>query len=310
MFARGVITNNLGLKVAALIVAIVIWLFAKGEEAANRHFSVPLVLRNIPEGVTTVERPPETVDVIFTGANKELLKLRLWGEPCAVIDMTGAAAGRVFRVGLSAANVIFPHGARVSVLEIVDPKSLDLEMDELVEKRLPVEPVVVGELAEGYYMLASPVSVPDEVSVFGPKRIVRGLEKVRTAALDLSGRRSRVEAARSIEFDGLWNLHAVPREVRVFVEVEGTAVVTLDEIPVDFKHEPGVGAVTIDPTTVRLQLSGPEHVATRLAQDDVEVIVDARGLPRGVHELVPEISLPPGVSVVGVQPMRFTVTLE
>ena len=94
VFARGVITNNLGLKVAALIVAIVIWLFAKGEEAANRHFSVPLVLRNIPEGVTTVERPPETVDVIFTGANKELLKLRLWGEPCAVIDMTGAAAGR------------------------------------------------------------------------------------------------------------------------------------------------------------------------------------------------------------------------
>lgn len=310
MFSKRKLMNNMNLKIAAVIVAVVLWAFAKGEQTTDGMLSIPLRLRNVPEGLTAVRRPPETVDVVFTADTKELVKLRLWGEPYAVINMSEAAADRVLRVGLSAANVVLPRDSDVQVLEVRDPKSLDIEVERLENRRVVVEPVTDGQLAEGYYMLARAVSMPESVTVYGPSRIVRGMGSVKTAPLSIEGRRSRLEAARSIVFDGDWNLHAVPKEVRVLVEVEGTQVVHLAQVPIDFRREPGFSSVTLEPLTAELELSGPEHVVTRLRPEDITVLVDARGLPRGVHQLLPDVTVPDGVKLLSTTPVRFTVTLQ
>jgi YbbR domain-containing protein len=307
---RSIVTNNLNLKVASVIVAVFLWLFAKGEQTGNRQFTIPLVLRNVPEGLTTVERIPESVDVIISGDNKELVKLGFLDEPYAVLDMSEAAADRVFRVSLSAANVVVPRESGVQVVEVRSPKSLDLEVDQRLERRLPVEPVVEGTLAEGYYVLGQPRAVPDTVTVYGPSSVVRSFSIVAAEPLSIEGRRARVESFRRIEFDGPWNLHAVPKEVRVVVDVEGTEVVTLREVPVEFRHEPGFASVTVEPRVIELRIAGPSHLAIGLAASDVTVLIDARGLPRGVHQLLPDIRVPAGLEVVSHNPTRFQATLE
>ncbi len=310
MLSKRKIMNNMNLKIAAVIVAVVLWAFAKGEQTTDSMLSIPLRLRNVPEGLTTVRRPPETVDVVFSGDTKELVKLRLWGEPYAVINMSEAAADRVLRVGLSAANVVIPRDSDVQVLEVRDPKSLDIEVERQEHRRLRVEPVTEGQLADGFYKLAAAVSMPESVTVYGPSGVVRSMGSVKTAPLSIDGRRSRIEAARRIVFDGDWNLHAVPKEVRVLLEVEGTQVVHLSGVPIDFRREPGFSSVELEPTTAELDLSGPEHIVTRLKPEDVTVLVDARGLPRGVHELLPDVTVPDKVKVLGTNPVRFTVRLQ
>jgi YbbR domain-containing protein len=307
---RRVLTNNLNLKIASVIVAVFLWLFAKGEQTGDRLFSIPLIIRNVPEGLTTVERIPESIDVIISGDNKELVKLGFWGEPFAVLDMSEAAADRVFRVSLSPANVILPRDAGVQVVEVRDPKSLDLEVDRRLERRVPVEPSVEGILADGYYMLGDPATIPDSVTIYGPATVVQSFGIVATEPLSISGRRAGVESSRRIQFEGPWNLHAVPREVRVVVDVEGTEVVTLEQVPVEFRHEPGFASVTVDPTVIELQVAGPAHLATGLSEADVDVLIDARGLPRGVHQILPDIRVPDGLVVVSNRPMRFQATLE
>jgi YbbR domain-containing protein len=307
---RRAIFNNIHIKVAALVVGVVLWMFAKGEQEANRLFSIPLVLRNVPEGLTTVEQIPDHVQVLLEGDNKELVRLSLWGEPYAIIDMTEAQADRTFRVSLSPANIVLPREAQVQVVEVRDPRSLDLEIDELVNARVAVSPVVTGAPAEGYFIFGREHSLPDSVFVFGPARVVSELESVRTAPLDISGRRNRVDSVRQIEFDERWNLHAVPRQVRVLVDIEGTTVTTLPGVPTLFEHELGFEEATVMPETVELTLSGPDHLASTLRPEDVVVRVDAMGLPRGTHELVPEVHAPDGIEVHGVTPSRVTVTLQ
>lgn len=310
MLSKRRLTNNMNLKIAAVVVAVVLWALAKGEQTTDRMFSIPLRLRNIPEGLTTLERPPETIDVVFMADTKELIKLRLWGEPYAVIDMSEAGADRVLRVGLSAANVVVPRDADVQVLEVRDPKSLDIEVERLEERRVRVHPVIEGKLADGYYVLANAASMPESVTVYGPSAVVRELRSVDTVPLSVEGRRSRLEAARRVDLEVNWNLHAVPKEVRVLVEIEGTSVVHLMDVPIDFRREPGFGSVVMEPSSVELELSGPEHIATRLRPEDVTVLVDARGLPRGVHQLLPDVSVPEGITVLSTKPVHFTVTLQ
>ena len=307
---RRAIFNNMHIKVAALVVGSVLWMFAKGEQESSRLLSIPLVLRNVPEGLTTVERIPDSVDVILEGDNKDLVRLNLWGEPYSVIDMTGAQAGRTLRVSLSPANVILPHDAQVQVVEVRHPRSLDLEIDELINSKVAVSPVVEGTPADGYFMLGRQRSLPDSVFVFGPARIVSDLTSVSTAPLSIDGRRNPVDAVRRIEFGEQWNLHAVPKEVRVLVGVEGTKIATLPDVPLLFEHELGFEEAIVVPETVVLTLSGPNHLASSLRAEDVEVLIDAMGLPRGTHDLVPEVRVPEGIEVHGVTPARVTVTLQ
>ena len=302
--------NNIGIKVAAIIVAVVLWLFAKGEQEADRLLAIPLVLRNMPEGLTAARDIPDHVDVVLAGDNKELVRTALWGEPYAVVDMSGAEADRTMRVTLSQANVVLPRDAQVQVLEVRDPRNLDIEVDRLIDRKVRVAPTVTGEPADGFFVLGSYRTLPDTVFVFGPAGVVAGMDSVSTAVLDVTGRRSNVDAARRLEFSGDWNLHAVPKEVRVIVEIEGTRVATLSDVPVTLEHEPGFNEALLTPQAVEVTLSGPDHLAVSLTPDDIIAVVDAVGLPRGVHELVPEVRVPDGIELHGVNPARVTVTLR
>jgi YbbR domain-containing protein len=308
-FARA-ITNNMHIKIAAIIVGIVVWLFAKGEQDAERAFPIPLVLRGMPEGLTTVKNPPGSVEVVLEGANKDLIRVGLWGKPYAVVDMSDAQAERMLTVSLSPANIILPRDSRVQVLEVRNPRSIDLDIDRIAEKHVEVRPVVQGEPPQGYYVLGESRSMPDTVSVLGPSKVLASLREVSTAPLSIEGRRNKVDVSRRIEFDGQWNLHAVPREVRVIVDIEGTRVATLSSVPAVLERELSFSAATMEPETVELTVSGPEHLITSLTPDDVQVTVDAMGLYRGTHEVVPEVTVPEGVEVHGVTPPRVKVTLQ
>ncbi len=304
------IRTNRSLKVAALVTALVLWLLAKGEQTTDREFLLPLVLSHMPEGLTTVARVPTSVSVVLSGAAKELLRLDLWGEPHAFIDLSGAEPNRTIRVSLSQGNIVLPRDSGVQVVEIRDPRVLDLEIDHVAERRVGVVATLSGMPAAGYHVLGEPRCMPDSVTVVGPARVVGRLAFARTAPLDLSGRKSRIDASRPVDASRGANLYAVPKEVRLSVDIEGTSTRVLSGLPVTFQREPGFASVTIVPETIEIELRGPAHVVAALTAADVSVVVDARGLPRGTHEIAPEIALPDRVELVSARPSRFAVTMR
>jgi YbbR domain-containing protein len=296
--------------VASVVAAVVFWFLAKGEQPTARLFTMPIVLTGVPEGLTTTERLPESARVLLSGANKDLLRLSLWGEPFARVDLSGAEPDRTIRVSLSEANISIPEDSEVAVAEIRHPRILDVTIDRVAERRLPVEAALAGDPAAGHYVLGEPLCVPDSVSVIGPERVVRALPSVRTAPLDLSGRSGRVEASRAVNVSAGLNLYAVPREVRVTVDIEASEQRTFTGVAVRVLRDPGPGTAVVSPAVVDVAVSGPAHLVNALASADVSVVIDARGLPRGNHELAPEVALPDDVRAASVRPQRLAVTLR
>jgi hypothetical protein len=92
MSLRDIIRHNLGLKFLSLLLAALLWLFVTAGEEKEVSFRAPVVMRNIPAGLTLAGAPPAAVDVRVRGSNVLLAKVRT-ERPALYLDLKGAAEG-------------------------------------------------------------------------------------------------------------------------------------------------------------------------------------------------------------------------
>jgi YbbR domain-containing protein len=92
------------------------------------------------------------------------------------------------------------------------------------------------------------------------------------------------------------------------VTAAGTTV-TFDNLPVLIVSTAAdVHDFRVAPTTVKITASGPTEVMARLQANQVRPVVDLTGIEsaRDLHRFV-EVSAPPGVTLVSVDPSRVAV---
>ena len=90
---RRLASQNLGLKVVALALAVAAWWFVAGESKVLVSFTVPLEIRNVPKGLTMTNKPERQVEVRLSGPSSLLSGMRP-SEISAGVDLTVARAGR------------------------------------------------------------------------------------------------------------------------------------------------------------------------------------------------------------------------
>ena len=123
--------RNLGLKLLAVILAVLLWLTIAGEHVVERSVRVPLEFRNIPDVLEIVGNTPDTVDVRVRGSSALLSRMQP-GEIVAVLDLGSARAGsRLFHIRTD--EVRAPFGVEVSQ---VIPSTLALELEKSARRHL------------------------------------------------------------------------------------------------------------------------------------------------------------------------------
>ncbi|MBI5342727.1 MAG: YbbR-like domain-containing protein [Deltaproteobacteria bacterium] len=92
-FLQGISKKNLGLKSLALVLAVVLWWFVAGESKVQVGFAVPLEIRNIPQGMTIMNKVERQVEVRLAGP-PSLLGGVQQADVAAAIDLSDARAGK------------------------------------------------------------------------------------------------------------------------------------------------------------------------------------------------------------------------
>ncbi|MGA7826819.1 MAG: CdaR family protein [Geobacteraceae bacterium] len=118
-----VLTNNLSLKLLALLLAVALWLLASGAKDSEREFSIPLSLRNLPAGLAVAGSVPEAVDVTVAGPKLRLLGLRS-EEMSLPLDLKNLREGTVTFSGMEK-RLRIPPG--ITVMRIY-PSDIDLKL--------------------------------------------------------------------------------------------------------------------------------------------------------------------------------------
>jgi len=208
--------SNTGLKLIALLLAVCTWLFVKGITSDWRTIDgVPVEVR-IKSGLTALKTSVSTVNVTVRGTREDVRQVSRQ-DLSALVDLTRDPRRGLIAVELTPKDV--RHSRRVQVTQI-EPSEVTVNVDEIIERELPVQPQFAGELPPGL-AIERVITKPEKIDVKGPKTLLNKMSAVTTLPVDVTGRRTsfreRVELTPLQLPEGLAERHWVEVDVRIGV---------------------------------------------------------------------------------------------
>ncbi len=285
------------LKLLALFLAVALWFAVGSEERTDTTLSMPLELANIPSNLVITSEVPPALQVRVNGPGSVVRKLTQTRQ-AHTIDLSGSKPGRL-AFSLSAKHFNFPRGVVVSR---VTPNPLVFNLSPTITRTLQIQPVLEGKPPEGLEVKGVQIR-PGQITVQGPYQEIADLKFLTTLPLDLSLLTESTTVATDVDFK---NLHLTPKEqVPILAEITiGPKEVTrtISGVPV----AAGPKKAQLRPFQVTLTLQGPGAAVKDLKPGDLKAGVDTRNLAPGRHRLKVQVTLPPGVRLLQVQPETLT----
>ncbi|MFQ5512676.1 MAG: YbbR-like domain-containing protein [Candidatus Krumholzibacteriia bacterium] len=291
---RGLL-DNLGVKLIALMVALVIWFNASGQQQVNKHYVASLSFANVPDSLTLVGDVPDQVELSISGTRRELLLIG-FRKIAMVVNMARAAEGR-FTHHLSVSDILLPPGIEPGDIRIIAPAVINLGVERIVTERIRVGVIFENELSSHLMHNRLPETRPAWVKVTGPASSIRRLQKqqrIPTRPVDLSRIKESVNREVEVEHDRT-TLEVVPDRVVVSISVSARAERVLANVPPTILLDEKIQTTDVVPKTVSLTIEGPQAVLDTLSSGDVSVLVNLSGKPPGWYTMAPEIIVPEGV---------------
>ena len=300
----GWLFDNLGLKLFALLLAILLYLHVLTDRTVEETVDFPLVLSGLVDSLSLASAPPESVSVRLRATGKQILQLR-YLKPPVTIGLADVGPG-TFQRTLGPADVPLEGTTGVTVLSVLSPEVLSLEVEARGHRRVRVVASLSGDPQRGF-TTGDPLVRPSLVRLTGPAGWLAGQESLLTLPIAVSGRRETLEVMQAIA--GLPPFAAVfPGSVLVAVPIEPEESRTL-QVPIEVRGVRGELRAEPQPATGTVTWRGPRSRAAQLDADAFRASVDAGGRGRGEWKLPLEWSGPGLRDGVGV-PDSVRVTLH
>jgi YbbR domain-containing protein len=177
---KKLLTENLGLKISAVLISVFLWFFVTSRGQSEIAFDVPLEFKNIPADIGIVNAGAKTVSVTVRGHERPMKNLKV-SDVRVYVDLSKAKKGTgVFYINKD--DIKLPYA--LSVINI-SPSTVKVKLDETISRTFPVNPVLTGEPRNGYFVSSIKVE-PKSVVVKGLKSDVLRLHILKTEPIDIA----------------------------------------------------------------------------------------------------------------------------
>jgi hypothetical protein len=290
--------KNVGKKILALTIAVVLWSMANVEHDIEKSISINVNYQNLPPGLIIVNKPPERLNIRVRGPRSQVAFFSP-SNLAFTLDLANAAPG-VSKFEVQTDQIKIPRGAQVTG---VAPAELRIDIDQIIEKTVDVRPMIEGAPDTGYEVVGVPVAIPSRIKIRGPKTIVSQVNSIPTDSISIIGVKSKFTIQVPLKpTQPLIDL--INNEiVRVTVDIrEQTVEKQFDDIDIEFVNFDGRDFKALGPLKAELEFEGPYSIIRDLNSDDIRVFVDGSNI-KNLKELT---RLPVNVTY----PHKDSITLK
>ena len=195
---KDVFTRNIGLKIVALVFALLLWayvLVALNPVRSKSIDDVPITLEGytdlLSRNLILVNSDLGLADVEVNATITNHADLDASRITCRASLGTISAAG-TYRLPLSVTVQ-----SNLGTVASVDPRTVTVEVDNLIVKTVPVKLELTGTLPEGYEVVTE--SMVSTIAIEGAARYIEPTVRA-VATVDLTGRTENVEESVDVTF--------------------------------------------------------------------------------------------------------------
>ncbi|HEY3235899.1 MAG TPA: CdaR family protein [Polyangiaceae bacterium] len=264
-FLIGAITENFGLKVLSLAFAIGLFVYLHGQqEEQQRTIPVGIIMRMPAESARRelMTPIPASIHITVRGSSRSMDRLVQAGVTPVEIDLR---KGTQESITFEESTFSLPPGIQIT---IIDPPSIDLEWQDVVQRMIPIQASISGQPAAGFVVRGEPEVEPKQITARGPASLVEVIQFARLAPFDVSGLTENIYRRR-IAID------APPNRVKYIGPQSATVSVIIGRrlSEAKFANRPveavGVPVAVVIPRTVDVTVIGPPEVVRALRPEQV-----------------------------------------
>jgi YbbR domain-containing protein len=288
------------LMTSIIVVAIVLWFVVLGSRSIEVTKDVPLEVVTSEE-MTVANEIPDRITFRLSGPKAFMRAILNRSEPPIRVNLEGNSNASVTYRFFSD-NIRVPPGVKVLG---VSPPAIQIRQEPVRSREVNVRADLRGIVPEGYKIVKIRVE-PATVKIRGAKSRLATLSEIPTAPWDVSELRASQVQVLPLEVQGgVSKIEGGP--VRVTVEVATELMrYRVKGVPVRVIAD---GAFRIQEPMLHLVVLAHFEQLKLISAETPVVQVDVRGKSKGQYELVPQVSLPRGVTLVRTIPSKVHVTL-
>jgi YbbR domain-containing protein len=267
--------QNLGLKLVALLIAVVLWGSVSKQESIQALVpEVRLEYINLPDGFAISNNDLlEAANVQVRGPKDLLNKLR--PDMLTIrVNLANVKPGeRVVPLlpgdQLSPINVLAP--SNIEVIDI-EPQRTRVTIERIVERQVKVVPRFADNTPQDYEVISYAVN-PSTVTISGPESRVNAVPDAPTETIHLADHRTSFIERPNIDIKDLKVRILDSPTIEVQVKVEPIRVERrVAEIPLRLPQ--GVEKMSFSPNKVTVDVEGLKSVVEGLKPGDISAVID------------------------------------
>ena len=301
------ITNNFWLKVLSLLFAIVIFFIVRTDKDLSFEKVARVKLVTSPSMIILGQKE-RTLDVTIKQQNSIFSISPSDTELTGEIDIISETPGRVrVKVGRDS----FPNLPKQYAM-IIERPYIDVDIDKIQEKVLPIQAVLKGEPHAG--LMVEQVKVtPSHIKVSGARQQLARTQSIFTMPIIIEGINKNLITDANIELEESSAINSIEKSVVVSITLGPKKFNrTFLSVPIEIKNisKKNLTKIQMRPRSIDVEVSGQRDILNKLDPSDVRVFLDASDLKPGWQDKQIILKIPGNVSLVKMIPDSISVHLN
>ena len=301
--------KNWVLKLLSLLFAMFLWYFVVGEDKVDMTVTIPVEIINLPRELVISNQFKKQLEVTVSG-QRSLIRGMGSQHISRTIDLSKASPGTVV-IQNHPDSISLPRG--LSILR-VQPPTITLLLDRLIQKELPIKPILVGKVHDNYLLETVTVD-PPTLEISGPQSVLSPEKNLATSPVDINGLKAptvrQVSLALKPEIADLIGEPVVAVRLNV---VELKKEMIFSDIPIEFDTSQGPPSGVIYqmlPPTVKITAEIPQTMVQ--GEDNMRSFFHAKVSPEalqaGSRELKVLVDAPANAKILAIKPETATLKI-
>lgn len=290
---------NAGAQIISLILAIILWLYAVGEQSVDVTLRVPLQVFPPAGGRMAVLNSSLQDITLRLSVSRNLLSMVSHQSVKAIHRIKGVEKAGEYNFRIEPRDITLPPG-NIRILGMY-PEAVTVTLDEVIVQKFPIQVDLAGDPAQGYSVDKEGIRLePDAALVEGPKGKLSKQKIVLTEIVNVVGRTQSFRKKLRLVLDS--DLKSIPKELIVDVLIpirRQYAVNVFRGIPVKILGTTAklVNFASVEPEKTDVTLRGPGSALEQISMEEIVAFVDISGLEKGEYEVPLKFKLPKEIAL-------------